>query len=77
MFGNDDRFYRLEQKIKSLENRIYSLHAEIALLPSKAYVEKWNDALDKDLRAEIALLADALGYKREVGGPKYRKAHTK
>jgi hypothetical protein len=38
---------------------------------------KWADAIDADLRAEIALLAEAIGYVREVGGPKYRKAHTK
>ncbi len=74
MFGISDRFGNIEWKLTQLEERIDSLRRCFAETPSTKYVERLSDATDKDLRAEIALLAEALGYVREAGGPKYRKA---
>ena len=77
MFGKEDRFFRLEQRINGLEQLCDVLRAEVWSKPSKEYIEKRNDALDSDLRAEIKRLADALGYEVVVYSTRYEKKGAK
>lgn len=77
MFISNAELFRIQTELRSLALRVDLLRDDLAEKANKRDESKWADAVDADLRAEIALLAEALGYVREVGGPKYRKAHTK
>ena len=77
MFISNAELFRIKRELKTLAREIEFLRGDLAGKASKHDESKWADAVDADLRAEVALLADAIGYERIGYGSRYEKKRAK
>ena len=77
MFISNAELFRIQTELRSLALRVDLLRDDLAEKANKRDESKWADAVDADLRAEIALLADAIGYERIGYGSRYEKKRAK